>query len=450
MKDFSQHIIQFILDNGLPQNDKKLLVAVSGGADSVALLRVLLQLGYPVVVAHCDFHLRGHESLRDERFVRGLCQQLGVSLLVHDFDVASYCQQHGVSVEMACRELRYAWFEQELGRQACEAVAVAHHRDDNIETFFLNALRGTGIAGLAGMRPRNGHVIRPLLGVSRSDILHYLSVLSQPYVTDSTNLQCDVKRNRLRNVVLPALYGQFSEAPGTLAATVAHASQGNALYQEMVAQLGQVWLVPQPYGWSVNWRRLTAQFANAAMLLFEWLRPHGFNAVQIHELLQVLRAGQGTGRTFSSSSATLTVNRDNLELSLDEAKVQDNMSVKLCDSVLQNPFKCAIHRDDVVPFSPSLVDGRWVVAFNSQLQTCRDLRLRHWRQGDRFRPFGMRGTRLLSDLFTDLKLTARQKRQVWLLEADGQILWVVGFRAADAFRVASGSTGYWLFSAARF
>ena len=180
-----------------------ILVALSGGADSVALLRALHEAGCHSHAAHCNFHLRGDESMRDEQFVRDLCARLEIPLTVKDFDVAAWQQAHGGSVEMACRELRYAWFEQERERLQCSVIAVAHHADDQIETFFLNLLRGTGIKGLTGMSRLSGHIWRPLLVVSRQDILDYLFEIGQGYVTDSTNAQNDYRRNRLRNIVLP-------------------------------------------------------------------------------------------------------------------------------------------------------------------------------------------------------------------------------------------------------
>ena len=176
------------------------LVALSGGADSVALLRILLDLGCQCHAAHCNFNLRGIESKRDEQFVRDLCEKLHVRLEVKSFDVPTYQQEHGGSVEMACRDLRYAWFEEERLAHGCPFIAVAHQADDQIETFYLNLMRGTGLRGLTGMKRLNGNVWRPLLGVSRNDLLDYLASIGQDFVTDSTNAQNDFRRNRLRNI----------------------------------------------------------------------------------------------------------------------------------------------------------------------------------------------------------------------------------------------------------
>ena len=216
------------------------LVALSGGADSVALLRVLLELGYDCRAAHCNFHLRGDESNRDECFVTELCQLLGVKFDVKHFDVPYYMKEHGVSLEMACRELRYEWFEQLRLEHGCQCIAVAHHSDDNIETFFLNALRGTGIAGLTGMKPRNANVVRPLLCVSRNEILEWLESLHQDFVTDSTNLENDARRNRLRNVVLPTIYSEFEGSKDSLLKTIENMTRCNDLYNESVGVMRNI------------------------------------------------------------------------------------------------------------------------------------------------------------------------------------------------------------------
>lgn len=181
------------------------LVALSGGADSVALLRILRDLGYRIEAAHCNFHLRGAESDRDEQFVKDLCNSLKITLHLIHFDTAGYSSLHQVSIEMAARELCYGFFRQLCQDIGAETVCVAHHRDDAVETFLMNLLRGSGIHGLTGIRPKNGLVVRPLLGVGRQEIVDYLHSIGQDYVTDSTNLHDDVLRNKLRLNVLPLL-----------------------------------------------------------------------------------------------------------------------------------------------------------------------------------------------------------------------------------------------------
>ena len=205
VKDVTSKVASFIKENSLLDKDRKHIVALSGGADSVALLLLLRSLGYDVDAAHCNFHLRGDESRRDEEFCVSLCKTCGVELHRIHFDTREYASLHKVSIEMAARDLRYSYFRQLCRDIDAQSVCVAHHEDDNVETILLNITRGTGLNGLTGMSPRNGLVVRPLLCVDRSEIERYLAAVGQDYVTDSTNLVADVQRNKLRLNVIPVL-----------------------------------------------------------------------------------------------------------------------------------------------------------------------------------------------------------------------------------------------------
>ena len=200
-----RRVSDFIAQHQLLVPNAHVLVALSGGADSVALLRILLHLGYRCHAVHCNFHLRGEESNRDEGFVTDLCRSLGVSFEVLHFDTKAYATAHKISIEMAARELRYREFERIRKARSLSAIAVAHHQDDAVETLLLNLIRGAGINGLTGMRVSNGHVVRPLLCLSRDEVVRYLDCLGQSYVTDSTNLTDEYARNKVRLGVIPLM-----------------------------------------------------------------------------------------------------------------------------------------------------------------------------------------------------------------------------------------------------
>ena len=412
---------------------KPVLVALSGGADSVALLRILLEAGYDCRAAHCNFHLRGEESMRDERFVRDLCKRLDVPLTVKDCDVATWQRKHGGSVEMACRELRYAWFEQERLRQGCDLIAVAHHADDQVETFFLNLMRGTGLRGLTGMKRLSGNIWRPLLGVSRKDILDYLSSLGQDYVTDSTNAQNDYRRNRIRNIVLPVLASQFPDASERILGTMGNLNDDQELLNALVME-------NLPNEFHIN-TTVLCQCPQAPTLLYHRIRHLGFNRQQCVQVVEAARQGH-CGRQFTSKDYILHLNRNSLDLTRAEATSDIEIPVDLTADVL-SPIHITVARGDM-PFSPKMCDGKKTVAFNTQLLGCKRIVLRHWRRGDRIKPFGMRGSKLVSDLFADLKFDHQDKRDAWLLEADGDILWIAGYRASARYPVELESQGYLL------
>ena len=211
-----------IREHQLVEPDDKILVALSGGADSVALLLVLLQAGFHCEAAHCNFHLRGKESDRDEKFVRDLCRSQSIRLHTKDFDTMAYAREKGISIEMAARELRYGYFEELRTDWRFDKIAVAHHRDDNVETLLLHLVRGTGLKGLTGMRYRNGYVIRPMLDTSREEIERYLAGEGQSYVTDSTNLETEAVRNKIRLEFLPMMKTVNPSILDTLQDTIRH------------------------------------------------------------------------------------------------------------------------------------------------------------------------------------------------------------------------------------
>lgn len=404
------------------------LVALSGGADSVALLDVLVALGYECVVAHCNFHLRGEESNRDCAHAVALAERMGVEIHVKDFDVLAYELQYGVSTEMACRELRYEWFEQLREAIGADVIAVAHHRDDNIETFFLNLLRGTGIAGLTGMAYRNDRIVRPMLDCTRVEIEQYLRDRHLDYVTDSTNIQNDFKRNRLRNVILPMLEEQFTGASDAIATTIANLQGNEEVYRTRIYEIERRYKKEN----IVDVAQLVADEVGAETLLFELLRPYGFNATHVHDI--VASIGQ-SGKRFYSGRCVALLDRGRLILS-DESQGYDSEEyiVDLSENI-KSPIDLAvsiIENDGNLSLKADVNK----VFFDAEILSCDAVfKLRHWQQGDRLAPFGMKGTKKLSDIFSDAKLSLYDKSRVWLLTRNDEIVWVLGIRASRHFAV---------------
>ena len=232
MREVLEKVKNFIRQHHLLQEGERVVVGLSGGPDSVCLARLLDTLGYQVVAAHCNFHLRGDESMRDEQFVVSLCEERGWKLHQTHLDTTAYARQQGISIEMAAREYRYDWFKRLKEEVGAEAIAVGHHQDDNVETLLLNLTRGTGIKGLCGMQPKNGDVVRPLLCLTRKDILIYLEDVHQTYVTDHTNLEDDFARNKVRLDVLPLLETINQGAMKNLASTQENLTEVMKVYQQ--------------------------------------------------------------------------------------------------------------------------------------------------------------------------------------------------------------------------
>lgn len=379
-----------------------ILVAVSGGADSVALLCMMHEQGTDIAALHCNFHLRGEESERDERFVSDLCQKLHIPLHVKHFDTRSYAEELHISIEMAARELRYAWFEEKRQELGAEDIAVAHHRDDQAETVLLNLIRGTGLRGLSGMHPRSGHIVRPLLNWSRQDILDYLSRIGQDFITDSTNLERDALRNRIRLDVMPLLREINPQAAGHIADTARIVAEALPYYRQGVDMSTDL----------------------SPTTLHERLLGLGFTPAQEQQMWQ----SQRSGATFESATHQATFSQGRLVV---EEKLAPAPMPILTESLIEVPDPLAWVTRESLPSDTCVIDARLV---------SRGLTTRQSKPGDRFRPFGMKGgSRLVSDFLAERGLSVFERQRQWLVCHGDDIVWVIGHRIDDRFRITAAT-----------
>lgn len=428
MKDFRLKIGRVLKEQCLVGNGSKVLVALSGGADSVALLDVLVNLDYECIVAHCNFHLRGEESNRDCAHAVALAESLGTEIHIKDFDVHAYEKQYGISTEMACRELRYEWFEQLRAKVGADVIAVAHHRDDNIETFFLNLLRGTGIAGLTGMAYRNERIVRPMLDCTRIEIEQYLNDREISYVTDSTNNQNDFKRNRLRNIIIPVIENEFPGACDAITNTIANLRKNEAVYRSRIVEIAERY----KDGNIINISSLISKETNIETLLFEILKPYGFNFTHVQD---IITSKEHSGKRFYAGKYMALLDRGRLFLS---AILHENNSTEYIIDISDNVYSPINLNITIFDNNKNLslkADANKVFFDADILLSDAEFKLRHWRAGDRLSPFGMKGTKKLSDIFSDAKLPLDSKSKVWLLTRNDDILWVIGIRASHHFAV---------------
>mgnify|MGYP004479053625 CR=1 FL=1 len=430
-----QQVAGFVARNQLLAADNKYIVALSGGADSVALLLIMKALGYDVEAAHCNFHLRGKESERDENFCVSLCESLGIILHRIHFDTLTYAQLHKVSIEMAARDLRYSYFEQLRRDINADAICVAHHKDDNVETILLNLVRGTGMNGLTGISPRNGFILRPLLCVGREDILEYLEAENQDYVTDSSNLVDDVQRNKIRLNVLPLLENVNPAVKDnilTMARWIAEASTiVEASLSEAKAKAVSSATLNDSYTVDIS---KVEEYPSAEYLLWNILSDYGFNSSQVALVAENLHATTGT--SWLSSSHELTLDRGRLILTpLDKEEGRQMRIPEVGTYVYTELYKLKIEQKEI--------NENYTISRSSD-KVCLDaqkvkfpLMIRRVARGDRFVPFGMKGSKLVSDFLTDQKVALPLKRrQLVVADAGGNILWVVGKRLDGRFAVS--------------
>ena len=439
-----QKFESYINSCNLLAEGEKIILALSGGIDSMVLADLLLKTKVEFVAAHCNFHLRGNESDGDDWFVRKFAEKRGIQCFVKHIETEKYAANHGISIEMAARDLRYAWFEQLRQQLGYDKIAVAHHADDQAETFFINLLRGAGLNGLKGMKPQNGIIIRPLLWASREQIRKYAVENHIVWREDHTNVESVYLRNRIRNQLLPVFDELQPEARQGLYKSLEHLASENELYrallkeklEQIVERDGEVQRltysklikakVPEPV------EGPTYSF----QLLFEWLRQYGFNTDQCHFIDEAL--GTGIGNQYCSSTHKVVIGRDDLQLFEIKENTSEEIQIEIGEEEILSPVHLCFSKmektdDYVIDKSPEV----------AQLDFDKihfPLTLRHWHHGDRFHPLGLKGSKLLSDFFVDQKFTEWQKQHVWLLvSADGVILWVVGYRMDDRFKIVNNT-----------
>ena len=442
---------RYIEKHKLLKTNELYIVSLSGGADSVALLLLLKSAGFNVHAAHCNFHLRGVESDRDEAFCVELCQQIGIELHRAHFDTREYADLHKVSIEMAARELRYNWFAQLCQDLSAAGVCVAHHRDDSVETVLLNLIRGTGLRGLTGIKPRSEQVmtcsqkpqgqlklmvLRPLLCVSRAEIEAFLTEKGQKYVTDSTNLEADVLRNKVRLQVLPLLRELNPAVSENIQRTSEHLGEAQAVLDAVLADYE-----------NSNTLEISEleKYGSSEYIIYEWLKNYGFNGSQVR---QIINADSG-GIVHSEQGFDVLKDRTRLIVEKTDVAFQSRRNVTSMPSkriivpeegtyILDenNTFrvrKCAVYVSKS-PYIATLDADK--VAF--------PLTIRRVEEGDWMVPYGMTGRKLLSDLMTDLKMNVFEKRrQLVVVDAQGVIVWAVGLRTDQRAAVRESTVSVW-------
>ncbi len=405
---------------------RPLVMALSGGADSVALADVLCRLGYKCIAAHCNFHLRGVESNRDQLFVENFCADRGIECIVKHFDVQSYRNKVNASVEMACRDLRYEWFENLRVDRGAQAIAVAHHADDNIETVLLNLIRGTGIKGLRGMRVKNGHIIRPMLYCTRSQVEEYLGAHDIDYVTDSTNRENDYTRNKIRNVLLPLMTSLFPSVKKSIELTARNLSVTESfLDKALEAEFTKYASGPITF----DLRKLveTNSLNDAEFILYEWIKRTYASSHLTMRVSDIISSVNQSGKIFPTDDGYYFIDRGILKY---EAK----------HNGVNEVFPFNVECMDANAYDPEY--GDYVACFDGELlqSDLGSLWSRHWQNGDRMQPFGMYGSKKLSDIFSNAKISIADKSRIPLLMCGERILWIPGVRRSSLFPVTPTTT----------
>lgn len=422
MKKTEEKVRLFISQQRLLSERTRVVVGVSGGPDSVCLAILLQKLGYEVIVVHCNFHLRGDESMNDEKFVKDLCNRLALPYYKVDFDTENYAVQHKISIEMAARELRYTEFRNIKEKYGARAIAVGHHQDDNAETMMLNLVRGTGIKGLCGIQPRNGDIVRPLLCLTRREVLAYLQEEGVGYVTDCTNSEDIYARNKVRLKVMPLFDSINQGALQNITSTIENLNEVLKVYKKAMEEASQDCCQHKENGELHIIISKLKQLPSPISLLHEILSPLGFNKKQLKDILSSLDVEvsvhtNNTGRMYEASGRRLLIDR----------------GIIIVEGT--NYFPTDIHKE-IIPIDQLVINKSPNYAYIDADKLHSPLTMRTPKEGDSFAPFGMKGRRrLVSDFLTDLKLNRFEKEKQPLLTDGNEIVWVVNRRSSELYKV---------------
>lgn len=406
---------------------KKILVACSGGVDSVVLAHLLKSLDFEMALAHCNFTLRGKESDGDEMFVIGLAKNMQIPIFAETFDTKAFAKDNGVSTQMAARTLRYDWFYGILKNFKYDYLLTAHHLDDDLETFFINLSRGTGINGLTGIPAINENVIRPLLPFSREEILAYAKKNNLKWREDSSNQKADYLRNKLRLEVLPIFKETNDSLLNNFKKTQRNLEASNNLIEDYMALIYNLVVSEDVDFYRIDIQKLK-ELPNTEALLYELL--NGFGFTEWGDVSALLNAQ--TGKQLFSKTHKLLKNRNELLLSEIDFDSKDEEFI-FSEKEINFPIKLKIE-----PVESITETGKNIIYVASDKLRF-PLKIRKWKEGDSFQPFGLKGRKKLSKFFKDEKIPLIQKDKIWLLLSDEKIVWVIGYRMDDRFRVDEGT-----------
>ncbi len=411
----------------LQPHDTQLIVALSGGVDSVVLAHILHHLGFDFTIAHCNFHLRGEESNRDEAFVRQYAQRMGKPFLCKEFDTAAFAKEARLGMEEAARDLRYGWFRQLAHEKKTSdqelPILVAHHANDSVETVFMNFFRGCGISGLHGILPIKEGIYRPLLFAKRNDIVRYALSRQLSWIEDATNMDEKYTRNFLRHNIVPELKNCFPTIEDNILGNMERFRDVETLYNEHIALLKKKLL--QETGGNHELDIATIKRQNALpTVVYELFKDFGFSSRHTAEILKLLDAESGA--RLESSSHTIWKDRFTLIVSSKQEYATEE--------IIWNETDEKTLPDGTVWSKELSEEGNMANSVSLDYDTLQfPLVIRHWKEGDEFYPSGMQGKKKLAKYFIDQKIPTPLKHRIWIVTSAGRIVWIAGYRADRRF-----------------
>jgi tRNA(Ile)-lysidine synthase len=425
---------KYIEDNKLINHSDRILLAVSGGVDSMVMAHLFINSKIKIGIAHCNFNLRGTESDEDESFVKNFASSYKIPFYCERFDTTGYASEKGISIQMAARELRYRWFEEIRSKYDFASVSIAHNLNDNIETFLINLTRGTGIAGLTGMKPKHKNLIRPLLFASRAAIMEYMTRNKVLYREDRSNADTKYTRNKIRHSILPVLKDINPSVETTLNETAERLSEIHEIISGIINDVRNK-VSKHKDSLIVFKAGELNSLTPKRTILFELFRPFGISTGQLDELISLIDGKTG-GQIYTQSHRFIK-NRKEILVSPRNNDTKGYFEIKEIDDFRKVPL--------VVSASFANVTEQFEIPLSSNI-ACLDARkisfpliIRKWNPGDSFYPLGMKEKKKLSDYFIDNKYSILDKENCHILESEGKIVWIMGDRIDNRFKLTNSS-----------
>ena len=455
----NQRFNKFITDNNLFSPKDKLLLAVSGGVDSVVLSELCKQAGYDFEIVHCNFQLRGEESERDEEFVRTLTKKYDVGIKIKKFETEKYAAENKMSIQEAARSLRYEWFEEIVNRQesilSTEYLVLstqnvkkrvhlltAHHADDNAETALINFCRGTGLHGLTGIPVSYGNIKRPLLSFTKKELLEFAKENNLEFVEDSSNLSSRYTRNLFRNEIIPAISKVYPQVNENLNDNISRFKEIEKLYQLSVKEIKKKLVKEKGSEWHIPVKQLMGY--NNRALIYDLISDYGFSEKQIDEVIKLSDSDSGKYIDSPLFQYRIIKHRHWFIISPVHSAESANIIIEEKDESVffeEGILKFEITGNPVRPGHPGgqqTITGSHIASLDAN-KISFPLLLRKWKQGDYFYPLGMKKKKKLSRFFIDQKISKSGKEKIWVLEMDKKIIWVVGHRIDERFKLTENT-----------
>jgi len=426
---------KYILKNHLFDKGQSLLLALSGGIDSMVMTNLFIEMGIRIGLMHYNFNLRGSESDADEHFVKNFATENGIPFYAKKFNTLAYASEKKISTQMAARDLRYEWFEELIIETGFHYYATAHHQDDQIETFFINLFRGTGVSGLRGIPVKNENCVRPLLFASRKMIEQYAQANNIKFREDSSNLQDKYLRNKIRHFVLPALERSEDNFRKGFQNTFNFLADAESFIIDAIDEKRIDFIDNRGDLNFISIKKILRE-KNRAFVLFELLKPFNFNHPTVLNVLDSLQ--NPPGKRFLSPTHELVIDRDSIIISEIVDTHDEFYEIDEFTNEISEPLKIKFQKE-ILDKDKSIPRDKNIACLDFE-KLCYPLKIRKYRDGDKFSPLGMKGKKKLSDFFIDEKIPLPEKRNIWLLTSGEDIAWIINYRIDDRFKITNTTT----------